>query len=266
MRKKLLIIISLFIFCLGLCNVCFASSLPVMDEELAQSIIDYCKSVYPDKSCNLTSTRLSNEFNSISFSDIESNLDFYNVSFYPRLNYNDSVEVLFVISNNSFNSVSELGFLEIDFDSSYSRLSFNDRKNIDIKMFYINPSNTYVYPSSGSASSFNVSSSFCPYVQDDQLFIPGFTNLKGRTQVKFSGLNLSNTDVRFVNNNLNFFPEAPQVEIQEGSLAGIVQQVENKGLVLQEIVTLLPIILVVIVGFLALRKFFQMLLTFLHQS
>ena len=66
----------------------------------------------------------------------------------------------------------------------------------------------------------------------------------------------------------SFFTLTPEggVEIQSVILPEIVEQVENKNQVLAEIVHLLPVILLVVVGLIALRKALQTLVIFLHRS
>lgn len=75
---------------------------------------------------------------------------------------------------------------------------------------------------------------------------------------------VSNHDVLDLNGNV-VFPKAPQEEQVELTLLPVVEQVEMKG-ILQEILEILPIVMIVVVFYLALRKALSLLFQLLHQS
>lgn len=75
---------------------------------------------------------------------------------------------------------------------------------------------------------------------------------------------VSNHDVLDLNGNV-VFPKAPQEEQVELTLLPVVEQVEMKG-ILQEILEILPIVMIVVVSYLALRKALSLLFQLLHQS
>lgn len=73
-----------------------------------------------------------------------------------------------------------------------------------------------------------------------------------------------NFDVKDTSGNV-VFPKAPQEEQVELTLLPVVEQVEMKG-ILQEILEILPIVMIVVVSYLALRKALSLLFQLLHQS
>lgn len=172
-----------------------------------------------------------------------------------------------------FNEVSNNDTTLSDFMSEYnlSDMIVFKYNTEDYYWFYFTPSNEY-FVFDSYEDGFSTSNSGFPYAN---YFIDTNSNdreLKLRTSANSRISNstvsvvYSSYDVFDTNGNV-VFQAPPQEQIQATSLV-VAPQVEGVQMnkVLQEILGILPVILLVIVGLLAIRKGIQMIMAFLRKS